>query len=1360
MIKFHLIWRSKQFQMRFFRVCFFCFFSIATWAQQSQWQSVSIADGLSQGMIYDMIQDKTGFLWLATKDGLNRYDGNNFKVFTNDPYNENSISGNTCTALLEDDRGHLWIGTDKDGINLYNPENRRFYHANVLDKDRKGAGNYTIYRLKTDASGTLWILTDNPEKIFKIKPFEGFPETSDFSDRIEAVPQTNNGLSLQGEFDKQSLGFGYAKRWYASRQPDYFTDIFQANFAIFKYLTDRQERIWNIGLATVYCKKGSFSKSIEFPPGQRQNVLNQWDDGTLVISNQMHVWVFTPEELLKTDRLTPQNAYAALPPNTAQVSLFVKDITGSVWAATQGYGLLKFNPRTRQFRSFLSGYSPAALLQSRAGEIYFHANYLPSYNIFKLNAASGAVTPLPIAPSGKYYGHDALLQDRQAQFWLLYNKGNGAERYLMKFTKEWQPLKKYAVSSTLRVPVDYSCRMSEDKNGSIWLGLANGELLRFNPLTEQFESHSYRSLLPQSGSIVQTYALYPEANGTLWIATQKGLVKMENFPGRPKFSIYKNSKTDRQSLSNDFVSGMINDPLRPENYLWVSTKGGGLERLNKQTGHFEHFTETRGLPNKVVYGILQGDDNNLWMSTNRGIACLNPKTLIFTSFNKSDGLQDDEFNTNSYFKAPSGELMFGGINGITVFSASAVAGNKNKPTARIIDLKVNNASVEPGDKNDILAKAIEHSDAVELAHDQNLITFEFAVMDFTNPVKNRFRYRLEGIDKEWVEAGTNRFANYAQLPDGHFTFQVTGSANGEVWSDPVALHIRIHPPFYQTWWAYLVYLAAVFTLGYRWYKNQLNRVRLQQQLLYKDKEAERLSELDTLKTNFFTNISHEFRTPLTLLVGPLADFQKKYPSEGLIPLMQRNLTRLQTLINQLLDLSKLEAGKMEPHIQYSDLPQFLKYVFASFESLSQTKNIIFQPSQSHSHLMAYYDEDKIEKIVTNLLSNAFKFTPENGRVTVHVEYSPGPLPAAAIITVTDNGIGIDPQQLPRIFDRFYQTDDGQRRHYEGTGIGLALVKELVHALHGSIEVTSELKKGTEFVVKLPCDQAHWGQMLSTAADSEFSEKPAIDSFAKESNDFSNGRPGAPDLPILLIVEDNPDLRTYVRGIFEDHYQLIEARDGQEGFEKALELIPDIVISDLMMPRLDGLGFCKALKSDPKTNHIPVVMLTAKAALEDRLEGLEGGADEYLPKPFNTAELKLRVRNLLQQRQLLQQKYSRIPAAAEVVPIPSQPLSMDEQFLHKANQTLKGYVTASSFDIEKFASEMNMTSTQLRRKLKALTGQTITEFVRNYRLEKAAELLKQKAGTIAEIAFMVGFESPSYFSKTFMEKFGKAPSEWS
>lgn len=552
-----------------------------------------------------------------------------------------------------------------------------------------------------------------------------------------------------------------------------------------------------------------------------------------------------------------------------------------------------------------------------------------------------------------------------------------------------------------------------------------------------------------------------------------------------------------------------------------------------------------------------------------------------------------------------------------------------------------------------------------------------------------------------------------------------------------------------------IFLFVVF-IGQIFRSVELNKMLAEQKLQFNVIQNERLKEIDNLKTNFFTNISHEFRTPLSLILSPIEDLKKKYPSESMFEPMRRNAQRLLTLINQLLDLSKLDSGQMQVNIKQNDLVSFIKVLTSSFSSFAENRKIEFVINQNRSEVIAYYDADKIEKILINLLSNAFKFTPERGKVSVFVKYSDDF--EKVEISVKDSGIGISESKVKHIFDRFYQGDSTHQRNYEGSGIGLALVKEMVELHKGSINVESKEGEGTTFTVKLSINKKSWEHELENNIE-EFDSKNPLDFML---NEQTQPTPVVEHIPkeddkILLIVEDNRDLRQYIRSFFENDYQIVEASDGQEGIEKALVIIPDIVISDLMMPRLDGLDFCKLLKTNEKTSHIPIVMLTAKANVESRIEGFELGADDYLTKPFNSEELLVRVRNLVAQRQLLQQKYD--IQIVDLKPNEVKVSSAEEKFVLKAKGVIEKYISESEFDVEKFAEEMDMSVVVLRRKLKAITNHTVTEFVRNYRLQRAAELLSKRTGTVSEIAYQVGFESLSYFTKAFQEEFGKSPSEY-
>ncbi|WP_337040568.1 hybrid sensor histidine kinase/response regulator transcription factor [Emticicia sp. 17c] len=1320
-------------------------------AQQNLWHTIGIADGLSQSMVYDLMLDHEGFMWVATKDGLNRYDGYNFKVFTNNPYQEYSISGNTCTSILEDSKGRIWVSTEKDGLNLFDSRSQRFYHANPPLSSQESS--FIITYIKEDIKGNIWVITDNPDKTFMIT-HEGYPERSDFSEwLLKADISTKNNTYFK--FDYRSANVPSMKEFAGVNN---FPDTFSKDYF---FLEDRQHRYWVVDRQTVRCYVGKKEiKSISFP-FWGIGMINQFDDGSLAISNQKYIWIFKPDELLKQDKLTPENAFASTPDLVKSIKQLVKDKYGNIWAGTYGYGLLMLNKNVKQFHSILQSYSPSHIYEDHNGKLFIHGNYRPTYHFYEIDPLKNTASQIPVKLEGESYIQDALIQDNKKGYYLVHHTNKN--HFFSHYSHDWK-LQKHFDITAYSAPASISHKMIADKNGFVWLGVQHGNLLRFNPETEQFQLFSYQSVFPKNNALTETFALYEDSNSVFWIGTQKGLVKAENLSSQPRYTLYKNSKTDEKSLSNDFVSAVVNDPYNPQRYLWVSTKGGGLERLDKNTGTFEHFTEKQGLPNKVVYGILTDNNRNLWLSTNRGLSRFNPKTMIFANFDKSDGIQDDEFNTNAYFRGPSGHLFFGGINGVTIVNTTPTNTTKQLPAMKMIGLKINNLSVNVTDNQNIIEKPIEYLDKLEVAHDQNQLSLEFGLMDFTNPAKNRYRYQLEGIDNDWVEAGTNHFANYAQLPSGKYKFKVVGTVDGEVWSKPIGINIKINPPFYRSWWAYLIYLSVFMYIAYRLYISQLNRVRLQEQLFYQNKETERLAELDSLKTRFFANISHEFRTPLTLLAGPLADFSKKYPNERMFDVMQRNMNRLQTLINQILDLSKLEAGKMKPQIQEGNIAAFVKNLKASFESLALNKNIQFEYNKDQASHTAFFDADKLEKIISNLLSNAFKFTPEAGKIEVKAQYSDHDF----TIVVKDSGIGIDAARLPFIFERFYQVEDSSSlksyvRNYQGTGIGLALVKELVEVLKGQIQVESQIGIGTTFTVTLPTDKETWEGFISQKHTHNHNFEtlqptPVITNYTQTATNTIENNTDA-ELPILLIIEDNDDLRAYIRSHFEQTYQIIEAIDGQDGYKKTIMLIPDLVICDLMMPRLDGFGFCKMVKSDMRTNHIPVIMLTARATLEDRLEGLELGADDYLAKPFNTNELQLRVRNLINTQQALQAKYNR----SIIKSLPNNGLkgtSLDEQFLQKLSDIIERNLQNTDFNTNLLADEMNMSAGQLRRKLKAITNQTIIEFIRHYKLQKAAILLQNKLVNVSEVAYQLGFESLSYFSRIFFEEFGKNPSEWS
>nr|WP_293836971.1 ATP-binding protein [uncultured Arsenicibacter sp.] len=1339
------------------------------------WQELTISDGLSQGMVFDMKQDRKGFIWVATKDGLNRYDGYNFKVYTPDTYDDYSLSDENCTSLLIDRHGRLWVGTLSHGIDLVDVKTDRFYHLNIRDQTAGNAGNYEIRWMSEDPEGHILVST-NKNKLFRITlPSAlqtGFPATANFTGEVKIDQFTLPASDYNGQV--------YGGVTYAVYHPDGQATL-GSTFGMYRFNWRHPDGLipvnrvmspsMNLDASSDAAGGGYwFSSTISAVHGWYKGehrviplpAISRKSPSKIVFINAGQVavfsgdllWIMSPADLYEQPRLEARNAAGRLPQPYIITSVLV-DQAGLVWIGTAGYGLRKFQSGLSGFRSFLPGQSLSYLMQDRQKRTYVRQGYYFDEADFTSNRLVNMENPpigLPVPL--KHY----IVQDRQGAFRVLIDGDTPAHYDLLEYSSDWKLRKRIPVPAGIRAGEYVGTYALEDRQGQLWFGMANGQLMRFNPVTAQFRVYSYASLLPEGGTSTETYFLHFDRDGTLWVCTNKGLIRMQKPLETPLFSLYTKSKTDPNSLSHDVVSCALDDPYEPDRYLWVSTKGGGLNRLEKKTGRFSHVTEADGLPNKVVYGMLPDDFRNIWMSTNRGIARFNPQSRVFHSYTKSDGLQDDEFNTASFLKSATGELLFGGVNGVTIFNPRDILSRSaTPPVARLIGLLVNNKPVRPGDDTGILPENIAYTQRIDLDHDQDILTLEFGLSDYRSPAKNRYRYRLGGVNAQWVESGVNRFANYTHLPDGAYTFEMTGSTDGEVWSKPVTLQIRVHPPFYRTWWAYLLYVVVISMVVLQAYRIQTQRLLLQQQVAFEQQEAGRLAGLDALKTRFFTNISHEFRTPLTLILGPLGNRKNKDLSETELSMMERNGRRLLSLINQLLDLSKLEAGNMQVETTAVDVASFIRTLASSYTSMAVSKSIQFAFDQQQTSYWAYADRDKLEKILTNLLSNAFKFTPTGGTIRMEVAYPPEK--SMLELTVSDTGIGIPAEQLPKIFDRFYQAETSERRSYEGTGIGLALVHELVTVLKGTVSVTSTEGQGTAFRVVLPLAPAaapdvYVPPVLSVQPEEALSGPP--DSLSEVTTPA-----GAPPEKILLIIDDNADIRTYLRTIFEDEYVIMEAEDGQQGLEKATDVTPDLVICDLMMPRLDGFGFCRIMKTQVATSHIPVVMLTAKATVQDRIEGFGLGADEYLTKPFDATEIRVRVRNLIRQRERLGQYFQeRLGLTMAPAPGNEQLIATENDFLERVQAAVDARLADGTFDVEQLSQSLNLSQRQLVRKLKALTGQTAVEFIRNRRLEQSALLIRQGNLSIAEVAYQVGFESPSYFSRIFQEKFGVLPSAYS
>jgi signal transduction histidine kinase/DNA-binding response OmpR family regulator/streptogramin lyase len=1073
-----------------------------------------------------------------------------------------------------------------------------------------------------------------------------------------------------------------------------------------------------------------------------------------------------------------------------------------LWLGSNGNGLFRQDPQVRRFArrgadgrlSVWQGTSLRALCETDAPA----ALWLGAANgkLYRMNRRSGEMSLAPPPRGFPNWGIVVtMLQDKTGALWI----GN----FHGLFRVEWRNGRAGAFSyfkpepNLEGTPAQAVYDIFEDRAGEIWIATP-AYLMRLDRATKNFVRYRYASEDPVTIDQNAFACIHQDRRGRFWLGTAEGLLHFDprsSSEANGVFQRYSHEPANPSSLSHNVVRAICEDPDDPENILWIGTAGGGLSRFDMRSESFSHFTTKDGLPNMVIYAILNDNDGNLWMSTNHGLSRFHPRTRVFKNFDAGDGLQDNEFNAGSYFKSASGELFFGGINGFNAFYPEDIRDNPHAPPVVFTDFQLFNQPASFTDKNSPLAAPINETKELTLAYDQNVFSFEFAALDYTDPAKNRYRYRMENFDKAWRENGTSRTTTYTNLSPGKYVFRVQGSNNDGVWNEEGAsIKIIITPPWWQTWWAYTLYVLVFTAILYGLRRYEMNRQQLKHQVEVerlqaerKNWEAARLQALDQLKSRFFANISHEFRTPLTLILGPVEQEMAAAADERSrrnLQLVKTNAQRLLRLINQLLDLSKLESGKMQLRAAAGDLVAFLQNLVVSFAPLAERKRIALRLESTEKKLLVYFDRDKMEKIFSNLLSNALKFTPEGGSVEVEVAVgssngssqwrATATATATATVTVSDTGIGIPPDRLPFIFDRFYQVDTSSTRQYEGTGIGLALAKELVELHRGTISVASVEGQGTTFTVQLPLGKDHLApeevleiseQYSVAQASSPADMRSALHPFAENDqlsvdNDqlaMTSGQPPATsDEPIILIVEDHAEMRRFVRNELASAYRVLEAGDGEAGWEQALETIPDLVISDVMMPKMNGYELCRRLKTDERTSHIPVILLTAKADQPDKLAGLETGADDYLSKPFDRQELAARVKNLIALRRKLRERFAR-----QLTLKPSEVAveSRDEAFLKKVMTVIEEHMGDEKFEVDMFCRSVNMSRAQLQRKLKALVNQSPMELVRSMRLERAADLLRQNAGSIAEIAYQVGFSNQAHFTRSFHEHFGLPPSEY-
>lgn len=1355
-------------------------------AQPVQPDAITIEHGLSQGMVFDLCQTRDGFLWVATKDGLNRYDGYNFKVFANDPFDPYSLAENTVTALFEDSRGWLWVGLDSKGLSLYDRKSERFHHILFSFNRKNNAPSFEVSNICEAPDGSILLLQRSNELVHVQIPSgweKQLPAEADLTRSIQVALFSNEQFKTAGKFAETYLE--------TFDVLDANTVIVYSNNGLYRvelsgrrvYPVDaassgmqyRNRNVWGTASHDLYCFQNGVRRTLHFPPGLKikTSMVREIPGGRTFVAINGMLWQVPKGGI--PDFFNPDFRV------DADISAVTTDRNGNVWIGTQGYGLRKFNPKKQLFRKAAAGTSIWGLWRDARGRYYVKV----VNQIFPFDPFTGRVGDRQAFPSGPARILD-MVPEPDGSCWVV---GRGEAEYgsaeLRWYDADLRTFKSYPFPPDTSRPVTgrrgpaeqwikhyiYS-RLLKTRDGHLLATGLNCHLARFFPQTGRFDLLDYSSLFAERAATVRAFALAEDGNGTIWIGTQQGLVRGSTVAGGPfVFDLFATDPSNPQSISNNSITCLLPDLANPKGVLWIGTRGGGINRMDLRSGHVQHITTRDGLPDNVVYGILPGDAGELWCSTNRGLAKIHPsygdRPPRITSFTAAQGLQDNEFNTQAFFKADNGELLFGGVNGLNRFFPREVLPDTLPPPVFVVGLRINHEAADFRKPDSPLDRPLGFLRTLELEHDQNNLTFEFAVLDFTDPSKNQYRYRLVGVDPGWVETGTNRFAYFTHLAPGRYTLLVQGNNGEGAWRDaahPIA--ITILPPWWRSDPACALYGILVLLAGWQAYRFQMRRVKLREQLAFELRETARVKALEQMKTDFFSNVTHEFRTPLTLIIEPLHQVLKN-PDDPLLTeklrLAENNSRKLLALVNQLLDLAKLESGQMTFDARMGNFGQILREVFETFLPLAEKRGIKLTLRVSASLPNFVFDAGKVELVFNNLLSNALKFTPEGGQVDLDCQFpfkTAGGSEGVQVI-VRDTGIGIPAEALDKIFDRFYQADSSLTRSGEGTGIGLALSKELAVYMGGGITVDSVQGEGSVFAFWLPL-----------SAETNMKETPpapytdAMPGATKPNEHLSasaqpSTRPPHAETPLVLIIEDNAEMREFIRHSVGPAWQTAEASDGEEGLKKAADLLPDLIVSDLTMPRKDGFAVCEELKNDTLTAHIPIILLTAKSAMDSKVGGLRRGADDYLTKPFNTEELLARMENLVEQRRRLRQLFAQtapVPASGPNAPLPDFLSEPDREFLHKINRLLEQHLQNENFGVDDLAHSMHISRSQLHRKLKALTDRAATDLIRDYRLDRAYAMLKNREGRVGEIALRTGFVNEKHFATVFRERFGMPPSQ--
>jgi signal transduction histidine kinase/ligand-binding sensor domain-containing protein/CheY-like chemotaxis protein/AraC-like DNA-binding protein len=1312
-------------------------------------KSYNTHDGLPSENVTAALKDSRGYMWIGTDNGLCKFDGYSFENLVNIPGNTASISSNYINALAEDKNGKIWVGT-MDGLNVLDPNTEkfeRFYHS---DNIKQSISNNKIFSILCDKEGTIWIGTDDgfdqfvasPRSFITYKPNPHNP-FSIKGKSVNAIVEDNQknlwlgnwngGLNKFDKIGKRFTNYPQTESLHKKSPNDiwsllydqksgciwvgtYWSGLFCFDPKIQQYTPFSSHDNLNIGAfsienandSTLVVGSNAGFYFINKGNGQWRKIgdVNSTADGYVYNDKAGIIWLCGKDGLTKVDFTQYKFHFIPLSIEPREVKSML--LQGSIlWLATNN-GLYQFDLIKKRTKLFYHTNDPSSISSNQVGKVYL---------------------------------------DNEGVLWA--TTENGFDKFDANKNRFIHHFHHSALSNFFNEDVFRD--IIEVNPHEYWLATDAG-LKIYNEEKQQFKHYYNDDRNPNSIASNHIFNLLKDKKGNVWIGTNgNGVDRFDRKTGI--FHHYAYNDKNTSSLSNNIVHCIFEDSKKN---IWICT-ADGLNKYVPESDSFIVYSRKNGFASNVFNNLVEDSMGNLWINSATGISKFTPQTLTVTNFDEGDGV----FSHSLIYKSADGKMYLGGNSGVVVFDPSKIKWNNKIPRIYLSDFQVFNKSVKPG-ANSPLKKPISIADTAFLNYNQNVFSIEFVSLNYTHSEKNAYRYKLEGFDEKWNFNSSQRRVTYTNLNPGTYTFKVIASNNDGIWNrTPKSLIIIISPPWYQTWWAYTIYAIFIGGLVYLYLLYRDHQAKLKYEIQIAHYESEKEKELSERKLAFFTNISHEFRTPLTLIINPIKELlynEKKVTDTSNLTIVYRNARRLLGLVDQLLLFKKAESESDQLRISNVNIIDLCKEVYLCFAHEAKRKQIHLELVSTADCLNICVDREKTEIALFNLLSNAIKFTSKHGKIRICTEEAD----QVVSIIVEDTGCGIPAEVGDKLFSRFYQVSDSASTSTGGFGLGLYLVKNFVERQGGTVEYHSQIGKGTCFTITLKKGTSHLKGpiILAQSTDASGFLKELIDSETTANDIVLTADPdeeqSLPDFKTLLIIDDHEDMREYLRQIFKLEYNVLVASNGTDGIKIVNEQWPDIVICDVMMQGITGIEVCAAIKGNMTTSHVPVILLTASASNEIKLQGIEGGADDYIGKPFDKDILKARVNGLLKSRNTLQQYFY------NEITLNNNPHSISieyQRFLDSCIRIVEDHITDADFNLQSLASELNMSYSGIYKKIKMISGQPANSFIRLIRLRKAAQLFVHSDLNILETAYAVGIKDIKYFREQFKKVFDLKPSEY-